>query len=189
MENIIPYEGGEICLYVAEENSLRVRAWRGQPGFDTRGRLYKMGEGFTGNIAAQRESMLVPDIEAHPTIKAVHTQLGEKSFVRSFVGVPLVVSDRLVGTLELVSTESNRFDAHMQQLLETIALQAAVAIETAQRVEKRERELQEEIEHLKLVIKINEERKARQVAEVTETDYFQDLQQRARNLRKQSRSE
>jgi GAF domain-containing protein len=187
VEHIIPYEGGEICLYVPEENGLRVRAWRGQPGYDTRGRVYKMGEGFTGGIAARRESLLVPDIEKHPTIKAVHTQLGEKSYVRSFVGVPLLVGDRLVGTLELVSTEPNRFDDHMQQLLETISLQAAVAIETAQRVEKRERELQEQIAQLKLVIQINEERRSRQVAEVTETDYFQDLQQKARDLRKRAR--
>ncbi len=184
VEHIIPYEGGEICLYVPEENGLRVRAWRGQSGFDTRGRLYLMGEGFTGGIAARRDSLLVADIEQHPTIKAVHTQIGEKSFVRSFVGVPLLVGERLVGTLELVSVEPNHFNEHMKQLLETIALQAAVAIETAQRVEKRERELQEEIAHLKLVIQINEERRTRQVAEVTETEYFQDLQRRAHNLRK-----
>jgi hypothetical protein len=34
-----------------------------------------------------------------------------------------------------------------------------------------------------LRIEIDESRKARQVAEITETDYFQDLQRKARRLR------
>jgi hypothetical protein len=65
--------------------------------------------------------------------------------------------------------------------LETIALQAAIAIETAQRVEERERRLKEQIAQLR--IEIDEAKKARQVAEITETDYFRDLRAKARQLR------
>ena len=48
-------------------------------------------------------------------------------------------------------------------------------------VAARERRLQQQVRELS--IEIDESRKARQVAEITETDYFQDLQRRARELR------
>ncbi len=182
VEQIIPYDGSEICLYVPEEDGLQVRAWRGQTAsIDSRGRLYRMGEGFTGRVGQARSCLLVPDIERHPTIKARYPQLGESLFIRSYIGVPLLVGERLVGTLELVGTQINMFDAHTQQLLETIAPQAAIAIETAQRVEARERKLHEQIAQLR--IEIDEVKKARQVAEITETEYFQQLRQKARSLR------
>jgi len=178
---MIGYHAGEICLYVPEEGCLQVRAWKGPAGFDSRGRLYKIGEGFTGWIGQERRGLLVPDIERHPTLQPVHRQVGEANFVRSYVGVPLLVGERLVGTLELVGLEPGAFDAHTQRLLETIALQAAIAIETAQRVEERERRLKEQIAQLR--IEIDEAKKARQVAEITETDYFRDLRAKARQLR------
>lgn len=187
VQQVIPYDGGEICLYVPEENGLQVRAWKGEPGYDSRGRIYRMGEGFTGWIGEQRRTLMVPDIEQHPSIKAVHRQMGEKSFVRSFMGVPLIVGDRLVGTLELVAAQPGMFDRHMQRLLETIAPQAAIAIETAHRVEERERRLREQIAQLR--IEVDEAKKARQVAEITETDYFQELQTKAKELRRKAGSQ
>ncbi|MBN1486262.1 MAG: GAF domain-containing protein [Anaerolineae bacterium] len=183
VEQIIPYDGGEICLYVPENNGLLVRAWKGHPGFDSRGRIYKLGEGFTGGIAQQQRSLLVPDIEQHPTIKAVHTQLGKSSFVRSFVGVPLLVGERLVGTLELVSQEPGAFDEHVQRLLEIISPQAAIAIDNAQQVELRERKLKQQIAQLR--IEIDEAKKSQQVAQITESEYFQTLHKRAKELREQ----
>jgi GAF domain-containing protein len=101
--------------------------------------------------------------------------------VRSYVGVPLLVGDRLVGTMQLVSTQAGQFDEHSRQLLETIALQAAVAIEAAQRVEAREAELQAQIAQLR--IEVDEAKRARQVAEVTETEFFIELQNQAKTLR------
>ena len=101
--------------------------------------------------------------------------------MRSYVGVPLLVADRLVGTMQLVSTQAGQFDEHSRQLLETIALQAAVAIETAQKVEAREAELQAQIAQLR--IEVDEAKRARQVAEVTETEFFSQLQTQAKTLR------
>jgi len=182
VEQMIPYDGAEICLYSPEDQGLRVQAWRGHPGFDSRGRVYRIGEGLTGWIGQERRSLLVPDIEQQSDLRPVHRQLGQVSFVRSFAGVPLLVGERLVGTLEVAGTQAGAFDAHTQQLLEIIAPQAAIAIQTAQRVQERERKLQEQIAQLR--IEIDEAKKARQVAEITETDYFQELQKKVQSLRK-----
>jgi hypothetical protein len=48
-------------------------------------------------------------------------------------------------------------------------------------VHAREQRLKQEVQQLR--IEIDEARTARQVAEITETDYFQDLQRKADQLR------
>lgn len=180
-QQMIPFEEGEICLYVPEENALRVRGWKGLTGsIDWRERKYPLGKGFTGGIGQSRRSFLSTDITQEPGVKPIYGDV-VKNPVRSYVGVPLLVGDRLVGTMQLVSTKAGQFDEHSRQLLETIALQAAVAIETAQKVEAREAELQAQIAQLK--IEVDEAKRARQVAEVTETEFFTQLQKQAQGLR------
>jgi GAF domain-containing protein len=180
-QQMIPFEEGEICLYVPEENALRVRGWKGLSGsISWQERKYPLGQGFTGNIGLSRRSFLSADITQEPSVKPVYDKVVANP-VRSYVGVPLVVDDRLVGTMQVVSTQPGQFDEHTRQLLETIALQAAVAIETAQKVEARERELQAQIAQLK--IEVDEARRARQVAEITETEFFSQLQKQAQGLR------
>ena len=176
---MIPYEEGEICLYVPEENALRVRAWKGQTGsIDWRERKYPLGQGFTGGVGQSRRSFLSADI-TEPSVKPVYGDVVTNP-VRSYVGVPLLVEDRLVGTMQVVSTQAGQFDEHTRRLMETIALQAAVAIETAQEVEAREHALQAQIAQLK--IEVDEARRAHQVAEITETEFFTQLQKQALSL-------
>jgi hypothetical protein len=51
-------------------------------------------------------------------------------------------------------------------------------------VRAREQRLRQEVRELR--IEIDEVKKARQVAEITESEYFQQLQQKARRLRSKS---
>jgi GAF domain-containing protein len=93
----------------------------------------------------------------------------------------------LVGTLELTSGRVGAFDEDDQRLLETIAPQAAIAIEKAQRVREREQRLKNEIQQLR--IEIDEVKRQQQVSEIVETDYFQALREKARRLRKRGKGE
>jgi GAF domain-containing protein len=75
------------------------------------------------------------------------------------------------------------------KLLNTLASQAGPAIESAILYEKtlreareREERLQRQIEQLK--IELDEAKMAKQVAEITESDYFQQLREQAEGLRK-----
>ena len=54
-------------------------------------------------------------------------------------------------------------------------------------VQAREERLKRQVEELR--IEIDEVRKARQVAEITETEYFQDLRQHAAKMRKRAKRE
>ena len=65
-----------------------------------------------------------------------------------------------------------------------IAVQAAVVIQNAREVEIRERNLRVQIEQLK--IEIDEAKKAKQVAEITETSFFEELTRKAKEFKKSS---
>jgi GAF domain-containing protein len=69
--------------------------------------------------------------------------------------------------------------------LETIAPQAALAIEKAQQVLEREQRLQEEIKLLR--IEIDQSKRDRQVTAITESDYFQQLSKQAAEFRKRAK--
>ena len=64
---------------------------------------------------------------------------------------------------------------------------AADFAQMAAQVQKREQELQREI--YRLQVKIDHEKRERQVSEITETDYFQTLRTRAKDLREQNAAE
>jgi nitrate/nitrite-specific signal transduction histidine kinase len=189
VKDLVAYEAAEITLYDRKEQALFVKAWRGRQGFeDTRGKSYRLGVGLTGKIAAERKSLLIDDAhtgeyEATPTGKTGILTLA--IIVRSILGVPLIIRDRLVGTLELVSSQVGAFDENDQRLLETIAPQAALAIEKAQQVREREQKLREEIKQLR--IEIDQTKRERQVSAITETNYFQELAKQAREFRRRAR--
>ncbi|MBN2392893.1 MAG: GAF domain-containing protein [Anaerolineae bacterium] len=188
VRQMVAYDGAEICLYDEMTASLRVQAWAGSEHIrvDTRDQVYRLGEGFTGWIGENKQSLLIPDVDQHLGQKPVTRQVADGIAVNGYLGVPLLVGPKLVGTLEVVTVATDALDVHAQQLLETVAPQAAIAIHNARQVLERERRLKEQIEQLR--IEVDEVKRARQVEEVTETDYFRDLQEKARQIRSASRS-
>ena len=61
---------------------------------------------------------------------------------------------------------------------------ARVFQKMASEVYAREQRLQQQVQELR--ISVDESRKAREVAEITETEYFQELQRKARTLRQRA---
>jgi hypothetical protein len=95
----------------------------------------------------------------------------------------------VLGIIALVSETDIIYTAKHLKLLNTLALQAAPAIENALLHEKtlreakeREQRLQRQIQELR--IELDEARQDKQVAEITESDYFQQLRGEAEDLRK-----
>ena len=75
----------------------------------------EIGRGVCGTAAAQRETLIVRDVEAFPG----HIACDAAS--RSEIVVPLVKAGRLIGVLDLDSPLLGRFDAEDQKGLETLA--------------------------------------------------------------------
>lgn len=114
-------------------------------------RVFRLGEGGAGTVAATRRSLIVNDYQAFPT------RLPELAALTAIVVTPLIVKERLIGTLSIGVTERGRaFSAEDLKLLELLAHPAAIALENARlyealkqeaalleaRVEERTQELQ-----------------------------------------------
>jgi CheY-like chemotaxis protein len=92
-------------------------------------------------------------------------------------------------TTAAAAVEGGSFDP---DTLATVAARADSLGQLARVFQRMGREVQAREERLKmqvqkLRVEIDEVRKAKQVAEITETDYFQELQQKAQHLRKRTR--
>jgi DNA-binding response OmpR family regulator len=91
--------------------------------------------------------------------------------------------NRVVGVLQLCDARDPQtdqlipFDQHLQQMIESLSSLATVALEAY----LREQRLRQQIEALR--IEVDEARISRQVSEITESHYFQNLQARVDQLR------
>jgi phosphoserine phosphatase RsbU/P len=116
---------------------------------------------------------------------------GQKSVVdnalRSIVASPLRVRGEVIGVIYV----DNRFATAVfgdddLQLVDMFGEQAAIAIGNAIEVREREKALKEQINQLK--IEVDEARKAKQVSEIVDTEYFQKLSEEAKRLRDRAKS-
>jgi GAF domain-containing protein len=101
----------------------------------------------------------------------------------SFLTIPLKSNDgKVLGVLQLINPLNSKreivpFDKNLQQLMESFSSLATAALEgyiEEQRLRNEIRELRIEIDAVK---------RAKQVDEITNTDYFKELQERAKTMR------
>jgi GAF domain-containing protein len=121
--------------------------------------------------------------------------------LRSFVVLAMKSRNRVSGLLALGSDRENAISDELMETLRIFAHEAAIVLDNSllyrqlgranrelqrtidelQASKARERALRQEVQALK--IEIDEAKRERQVAEITETDYFQQLRERARRMR------
>jgi GAF domain-containing protein/ActR/RegA family two-component response regulator/anti-sigma regulatory factor (Ser/Thr protein kinase) len=126
----------------ADAETLRVRAFSDEAmGAAYPRRTTTFEEGAMGWIARKREPLSVPDMLADPRLLSKSWWL--EHGLRSFLGVPIVLQDQLLGVLALCGRAPFAFGADEKGLLESFVAQAAVAIrnaglyaQTAQRLEQ-----------------------------------------------------
>jgi len=101
--------------------------------------------------------------------------------LRSILCAPLLARGRVIGAIYVDSRiQKGIFDEDDLEMLDALATQAAFAIDNARIYSNTVQKVQQ------LTIELDEARKDRQVAEITETEYFRQLQARAQELRKRS---
>jgi len=108
-----------VCRQAVGPNGETVRNWR-----------MSSGEGLAGWVARNGESLIVPDARADPRHFAdVDRQTGMA--LRSVLSVPLRARRDVIGVLQVLDTEVDRFQASDLTLTEPLAATAAIAIENA----------------------------------------------------------
>ncbi len=106
----------------------------------------RLGQGIGGTAAQLRRVLRVPDVRQDPRyVRVRHTEVE----IRSELAVPLLFKDRLIGVLDLESTELDAFTPEHETVVTTLASHIAIALENARlygRVLAEERRLEDDLE-------------------------------------------
>jgi len=119
-----------VGISLIEGDELVVRAGAGLPFDDPHSQPLRIkvgGKGITGWVAGTGESFLSPDVSQEPK----YLPLSDAVQTRSELCVPLKSKDAVIGVLNVESDQLNAFDESDLATLQSLAHQAAIAIENA----------------------------------------------------------
>jgi PAS domain S-box-containing protein len=133
VDRLVPSDFSEITIYDAVNQELVPYRFVGLAGVDRHmertSDRYKPGEGYSGYLVVHKKPLVVLDVDAP---NDVHPFLDRSKYpFRSYLGVPLLAGNELVGTLELASFNRGRFSETDRETLVLLAGQAAVALHNA----------------------------------------------------------
>jgi nitrate/nitrite-specific signal transduction histidine kinase len=119
-------EGDHVVYRVGAGKVWNDPTFKFAPNYFSVGMDGTMPEGITGWVAGRGEAVLVPDVSREP--RYLHL-VG--SDTRSELAVPLKVAGKVIGVLDAQSERLNAFDESDVTVMQSLASQAAVAIENA----------------------------------------------------------
>jgi sigma-B regulation protein RsbU (phosphoserine phosphatase) len=135
----IPAQLFAILLYSNRRQSLRIAHSVGHRQEIVDRLTIALGEGITGQAAQSREPVLVRDVRKEPNY------LPSLDAVRCELAVPMIHCGKLVGVIDMQSTEMGAYTLDDVALMRLLAVRVASAIENARlyrRVEQQHRTLQ-----------------------------------------------
>ena len=125
IKRAIDYEVFAIFLLNERTQELRVHFSLGHPPELIRNLRIRVGEGILGRAAKTRRAVLVNDVKQDPTY------ISSLEAIRSELAVPLIFKGRLIGIIDLQSTQPDFFHDTLVSLLELLAVRMSFAIENA----------------------------------------------------------
>jgi GAF domain-containing protein len=177
---LIEATGGAVLLR-SEGTDLHQAAATIGHGIEAQASL-KPDDGIVAAVAASARGEIINDVRLDSRY------VEDQAPIRSLICAPLKSKNNAIGALVIISEAPVTYTAADLKLLNTLASQAAPAIENALLHEKmlreaREREarLRRQVEELR--IELDEAKQRQKVAEITESDYYQRLRDQAGNLR------
>lgn len=134
---VVPYDSGNIM--VVEDDHLRIAVARGYERFgialqallDVRFPFHEFAN--LRHIARTHEPLIIPDTLEDP----YWIRLEASHHVRSWIGVPILVHERLLGILCLDSIQPHFYTHEHAHILQAFAAQAGLALDNARRYTER----------------------------------------------------
>jgi len=127
LAKVVPYDS--MALWLRSGDTLYVAAARGFPDMDEILKLSVKAEDNRLFQAIEREKSPLVIADTHQDSRFL--AMGETDYVRSWLGVPLVVKDRVIGTITIDKWELHFYHEKHAQMAVTFANQAAIAIQNA----------------------------------------------------------
>lgn len=127
----------EVCsVYLLRETMLELFATRGLNQSAVHVTRMAIGEGLTGVIADNVETLNLAEAKAHPDFQ-YRPETGEDKF-HSFAGVPIVYRERAVGVLCVQHVEPRRYEDVEIEALQTTAMVLSELIGAAELIDEEE---------------------------------------------------
>ena len=129
---VLPIDVFYVALFDAETGRIELPLFYQEGRFEQcEARDINKNPGITGAIIRLRKTLSLPDT-LNPEIEREYQLIrlgGQPS--RSYVGVPLILLNQVVGVISMQSFQPYAYSAEQVRLLETIATQAAIAVQNA----------------------------------------------------------
>lgn len=145
VKKIVNYDVFSVMLWNEQAQMLEsVFAMRYEDAIPARLRL-ALHQGLTGTAAGERRILRINDVTEDP--RYIRCETGVEA--RSELVVPLLMQDRLIGVLDLESTEPHAFTVEHERMLSTLGSYVAIALENArlfQEAKENERRMRSELD-------------------------------------------
>ena len=157
VRKLIPHDVGEICVWDEEVEELRVLATSQGGQYVPRDGRYRLDESTsTGWIATHRTHLLVSSVGGADAPATV-ARFNGGGQTASYIGVPLLKGDKLVGTFELGSGTAGTFREEHLTTLEALAGHLALSVENAQLYSNQQRMFVETLRSLVQTLEARDE--------------------------------
>ena len=129
--NQLQVEAADVLLFNEHIQSLEFSAGRGLHGKGLIHSRQRLDEGYAGRVVNERRIINVPDLNTADGGLSGNLLLKKEGFI-SYCGAPLIAKGKVKGVLELFHRTPFSPDREWLEFLETLAGQAAIAIEDMQ---------------------------------------------------------
>ncbi|MGE5280014.1 MAG: GAF domain-containing protein [Deltaproteobacteria bacterium] len=141
--------GSKLCslMLLNEEGQLIIRATQTVSEEYMRKAPIRIGEGISGKVAAQNQAIAVFDVQKEKNYK--YKEMAQKEGISSLLCVPLSVHGKVIGVLNVYTSDPHKFTKAETNTLTSVAAQAALVIQNTELMVKT-KVIQEELETRKL---------------------------------------
>ncbi len=130
---VMPVKAAVVALLDEQSQSLRVRAGRGVSEEFMQVR-FQVGRGLLGHVASTGELLNVPDMLEDP--RNAYAELDRQEGLRSLLAAPILDGSRVLGLVGLYDSVPHSFTGGDEELLATLADDAATAVRNARLFER-----------------------------------------------------
>ncbi|HLF86356.1 MAG TPA: diguanylate cyclase, partial [Nitrospiria bacterium] len=131
-KEILEYDYCFIVLIDERETHGTVKVARGHDGTGIIDKRFKITEGLLNIILKNRQCLMFSNIElGSKTMNIFPKEFNLSWKARSFIGIPMMIEERIIGIFMLTSQKDNAFNAYDQHILSIICSHAAVSISDA----------------------------------------------------------
>jgi putative nucleotidyltransferase with HDIG domain len=131
VETLLDVDATDVLLFNPHLQQFRFSAGRGFHTDDIERANVRLGTSFAGRAALERQTVLISgQLSAHSDHD--FSKMYEKEGFFAYAGVPLIAKGEIKGVLEVYHRSPHRSEPEWLNTLETLAGQAAIAIDNAQ---------------------------------------------------------